>query len=303
MQKNVDLGDVKPNSVVVVAGPTASGKSALAIDLALKHNGIIINADASQLYKDIPIISAAPDNEDKARAEHLLYGILDAEEKNSVSDWIKLVVEAIKNVWKQGKLPIVTGGTGFYIETLIKGISPIPETSQKVKQKVAKVFDDFGSAGAYKYLQKTDPAASKMVNPNDTTRIRRALEIFEDTGVSIAEWFEKPMIKVLPEAEFTVVLSLKKLSELEENCSKRFDVMMKNGALAEIENLLKKNVSAYMPVMKAIGVPELVDYLQGKTSLEEAINLAKLHTRQYAKRQLTWFRNRFKKIDCKQIVF
>jgi tRNA dimethylallyltransferase len=263
MQKNVDLGVIKANSVVVVAGPTASGKSALAIELAEKYNGVIINADASQLYKDIPIISAAPGVEDKKKVEHLLYGILEADEKNSVTDWIKMAVNAIKEVWRQGKLPIVTGGTGFYIESLVKGTSPIPETKKEVKQKVARMFDDVGLDGVYEYLQKVDIKGAKMVNRNDTTRVRRALERFEDTGVSIDEWFKKPMIKPVPEANFTIVLRMKSLKELEDDCSKRFDEMIEQGALSEVENLMKKNIAATMPIMKAIGVPELVEYLHG----------------------------------------
>ncbi|MBR1948741.1 MAG: tRNA (adenosine(37)-N6)-dimethylallyltransferase MiaA [Alphaproteobacteria bacterium] len=303
MQKNVDIGAIKPNSVLVVAGPTASGKSALALELAMQYNGVIINADASQLYKDIPIISAAPDENDKAKVEHLLYGILEAGEKNSISDWIKLVVKAIKNVWQQGKLPIVTGGTGFYIESLINGVSPIPETKLEVKQRVAEMFKTHGGRAVFEYLQKIDEKGAKKVNPNDTTRVRRALEIFEDTGISIDEWFEKPMIKVLPEAEFTVVLLLKDLSELEDKCNRRFDIMMNDGALDEIKSLVGKGVAADMPVMKAIGVPELMSFLRDEISIDEAVKSAKLHTRQYAKRQLTWFRNRFKKLDCKQIIF
>lgn len=303
MQKNVDIGVIKPNSVLVVAGPTASGKSALALELAMQYNGVIINADASQLYKDIPIISAAPDENDKAKVEHLLYGILEAGEKNSISDWIKHVVKAIKNVWQQGKLPIVTGGTGFYIESLINGVSPIPETKLEVKQRVAEMFKTHGGRAVFEYLQKIDEKGAKKVNPNDTTRVRRALEIFEDTGISIDEWFEKPMIKVLPEAEFTVVLLLKDLSELEDKCNRRFDIMMNDGALDEIKSLVGKGVAADMPVMKAIGVPELMSFLRDEISIDEAVKSAKLHTRQYAKRQLTWFRNRFKKLDCKQIIF
>ena len=303
MQKDVDLGKIKPNTVLVVAGPTASGKSSLAIELALKYNGVVINADASQVYKDIPIISAAPSEADKAKVEHLLYGILDADERNTVSDWIRLVVDAIKKVWNDGKLPIVTGGTGFYIESLINGMSPIPETRQEIKTKVAKIFEDGGLEGAFAYLQSVDGEGAKKVNPNDTTRVRRALEIFEDTGKSIAEWFEQPMIKPLEEAEFKAILLLPKLSDLEEKCSKRFDIMIENGALAEIEKLLNKNIAEDMPVMKAIGVPELKKYIEGKVSEDEAVNEAKLRTRQYAKRQLTWFRNRFRKIDCEQIVF
>ncbi len=303
MQKNVELENIKSNSVVVVAGPTASGKSSLAIDLACKYNGVVINADASQVYKDIPIISAAPDENDKVKVEHLLYGVLDADEKNSVSDWSKLVVEAIKNVWKQGKLPIVTGGTGFYIENLVKGVSPIPETKAEIKQKVADIFDKRGVSGVYETLQNVDGNGAKLVNSNDTTRVRRALEIFYDTGISISEWFQKPLVKILPEADFKVIVLLPKLSDLEEKCSLRFDIMMQNGALDEVKSLMDKNIAPEMPIMKAIGVPELISFIKGEIDLEKAVELAKLHTRQYAKRQLTWFRNRLKNIECKQIVF
>ena len=303
MQKDVNIGEIKPNTVLVVVGPTASGKSALAIELALKYNGVIINADASQVYKDIPIVSAAPDEDDKVKVEHVLYGILEADEKKSVSDWVKLATDAIKKVWDQGKLPIVTGGTGFYIESLINGMSPIPETKHEAKTKVATIFDETGVEGAYKYLQQVDSEGAKKVNPNDTTRVRRALEIFIDTGISISEWFEKPMIKPLKEADFKAVLLLPKLSDIEEKCSKRFDMMIENGAIEEVEKLLSKNIADEMPVMKAIGVPELKRYLKGEISKSKAVSEAKLRTRQYAKRQLTWFRNRFRKIDCEQIVF
>lgn len=303
MQKNVDLGEIKSNSVVVVAGPTASGKSALAIELACKYNGVVINADASQVYEDIPIISAAPDEKDRAKAEHLLYGILKADAKNSVSDWSKVAVETIKKVWSRGKLPIVTGGTAFYIESLVNGISPIPETKSEIKQKVAEMFEKLGNSGVYEYLQSIDDKGAKLVNPNDTTRVRRALEVFLDTGISIDEWFQKPMINLLPEADFTVVLMLKNLADLEKNCAKRFDVMMQNGALDEVKALMNKNIDPQMPVMKAIGIPELIKAIKGEMTIDEAVSSAKIHTRQYAKRQLTWFRNRFKKIKCKQIVF
>ena len=292
----IDLNNLKSNSVVVIAGPTASGKSGLALDLALRYNGVVINADASQIYKGISIISAAPSEEEKNQVEHLLYEIFEPTKNGTVSEWLRLVVEVIRNVWKRGKLPIVVGGTGFYIESLIKGVSPIPETRPETKEKVAKMFAEGGVSKVYEMLKNIDEKGAKRVNENDTTRVRRALEIFWDTGVSIDEWFEKPMIKLLQEADFKVVALLPKLSDLEEKCSKRFDIMMENGALDEVKNLLDLKLDANLSAMKAIGVPELADYLRGKITLDEAVRLAKLHTRQYAKRQLTWFRNRLKNI-------
>lgn len=282
---------VTDKMVLVIGGPTASGKSGLALDAALKYNGVVINADAMQVYQGIPVITAAPTKEDRQKALHLLYEIYPPSERGNVADWLNQAVEAIKQTWKEKKLPIVVGGTGFYIESLIKGISPIPETKYEVKQQVAALMQQNDLPAVYEYLQQIDPVGAQKVKPNDTTRIRRALEIKIDTGKSISEWFDQPMVKVLPEAEFKMIKLLPDLSELENKCSKRFDIMMERGALSEVEKLLDLNLDDSMPAMKAIGVPELGDYLKEKITLDEAISLAKLHTRQYAKRQLTWFRN------------
>lgn len=290
----IEFDDLQKNSVVVVAGPTASGKSALALDIALKYNGVIINADAMQIYKGTPIIAATPTADDTKKVRHLLYEIFEPNQRGSVSEWLNLAVAAIKQVWREQQLPIVVGGTGFYIESLINGVSPIPETSDKVKAEVADIFDRGGVEALFAKLQKIDKKGAALVNPNDTTRVRRALEIFLDTKKSIDEWFKMPMIKKLPEADFRVVALLPELAQLEDKCAKRFDIMMENGALAEVQELLKMNLDDNLPAMKAIGVPELKLYLDGNISLNEAVSLAKLHTRQYAKRQLTWFRNRIK---------
>ena len=292
----IDLNNIKPNTVIVIAGPTASGKSALALDLAGSYNGVVINADASQIYKTIPIISAAPSKEDKQQVEHLLYEIFEPEKNGSVSEWLNLAVKAIKDSWKKGKLPIVVGGTGFYIESLIKGVSPIPETKVSVKEKVRIMLEKGGVSEIYEALKKCDEGGASRVNPNDVTRVRRALEIFLDTGKSINEWFDEPLINYLPEADFNTIVLLPQLSKLEDKCSLRFDWMIQNGALLEVEALKERGLDKNLPVMKAIGVPELIAYLNGEYSLEEAIKQAKLHTRQYAKRQLTWFRNRLKNI-------
>lgn len=293
-----ELENLKSNTVVVVAGPTASGKSGLALDLAKRYNGVVINADSMQIYKGTPIISAAPTVEDKAQAEHLLYEIFEPSEKGSVAEWLVLAVAAIKDCWQKKKLPIVVGGTGFYIESLVKGSSPIPETSEQVKKTVGDLLDKGGAAEIYRCLAAEDPKGALMVKPADTTRVRRALEIFRDTGKSIAEWFEKPLVRPLPEADFRIVALLPDLKSLEEKCSLRFDLMMVNGAEAEVRRLLDLGLDNRLPAMKAIGVPELKDYIDGKISKEEAVAAAKLHTRQYAKRQLTWFRNRLKQLPA-----
>ena len=290
--EEIGIQPPKRGQVLVVQGPTASGKSGLALDLALKYNGVVINADAMQVYQEIPIITAAPSKEDKQKVEHRLYEIFPPEKNGSVTEWLDLAVGAVKDVLKHEMIPIVTGGTGFYIESLTKGISPIPETSDEIKKQVAQIIKDKGVSGAWKYLQDIDEKAANMVKSNDSTRVRRALEIKLDTGVSIAEWFRQPLVQKLPQVEFVKVTLLPQLDELEKKCAKRFDLMIKNGAIDEVKSLLARNIPDNMPAMKAIGVPELRDYLQGKVSLEDAIKLAVLHSRQYAKRQLTWFRNR-----------
>ncbi len=290
----LELKNIKSNSVIVVAGPTASGKSALAIDLALRYNGEIVNADSMQVYAGTPIISASPTDEEKKLVPHHLYEIYPPSKKGAVTEWLNLAVAKIKDIWLREKLPILVGGTGFYIESLINGTSPIPETSSDIKNKVAKIMEQGGVDALYKALLEADPLGAEMVKPKDTSRVRRALEIFWDTGVSISEWFKLDFVKLLPDAEFEVIVLLPKLTVLEEKCSKRFDSMMQQGALEEAKQIYDLNLASSLPAMKAIGIPELINYLQGNISLEDAVKLAKLHTRQYAKRQLTWFRNRLK---------
>ena len=294
----IELTGLTKKTVLVIAGPTGSGKSGLALELAKQYNGVVINADSMQIYQETPILSAAPTDADKQQVPHLLYEIFPASKRGAVSEWVQLAVEAVRNTWKEGKLPILVGGTGFYLESLIAGVSPIPETPPKVKKQVAELFEKGGVAFCYSTLQKEDPRGAARVWPTDTTRVRRALEIFRATGKSIADWFELPMVKPLAEADFRIIALLPALSELEDKCNKRFDEMMDKGALKEVERLMSVGLEESLPAMKAIGVPELSKYLQGHCSLEEAVSLAKLHTRQYAKRQLTWFRNRLKKLPA-----
>lgn len=294
MSETVGLIDnlvINDKTVLVIGGPTASGKSDLALAAALQYNGVVINADAMQVYQNIPIITAAPSEEDKQKAPHFLYEIYPPSEKGNVADWLIRAISCIQDAWKRGKLPVVVGGTGFYIESLIKGCSPIPDTKEEIKLQVAEIMKK-GLPAAYSYLSEIDSIGAARVKSNDTTRIRRALEIKLDTGKSISEWFSKPLVKLLPEADFQMIKLLPELSSLEEKCSQRFDIMMEHGALQEVENLLKLKLDENLPAMKAIGVPELKSYLEGNISLDEATALAKLHTRQYAKRQLTWFKNR-----------
>ena len=278
----------KKNPVVIVAGPTASGKSDLAIELALRYEGEIVNADSMQIYAGTPIISAAPSEQEKNLIPHHLYEIYPPQKNGTVVDWLNLAVEAIRGIWQRGKLPIVVGGTGMYIDNLINGTTPIPEPTSEVRKQALEMKD------VYAWLLENDKNAAAMLNANDTTRVRRAAEIFLQTGRSIAQWYEEPMVKRIPEADFYVIKILPSVQELDERCYLRFDKMMKAGALEEVKKLDNLQLPANLPVMKMLGVPELLAHLHGEVSLEKAVDLAKLHTRQYAKRQRTWFKNKLK---------
>ena len=282
----IELGDISTNTVVVIAGPTASGKSGLALDLALRYNGEIVNADSMQVYAGTPIISAAPSEAEKKLVPHHLYEIYPPQKNGTVVDWLKLAVECIREIWQRGNLPIVVGGTGMYIDNLINGTTPIPEPTPEVRKQVSEMKN------VYAWLLENDKEAAAMLNANDTTRVKRAAEIFLQTGQSIADWYQKPMVKHLSEVNFRVIKIIPPTKELDERCYLRFDKMMDTGALDEVIKLDALHLPANLPAMKMLGVPELLAYLHEEISLQQAVALAKLHTRQYAKRQRTWFRNK-----------
>jgi len=280
--------------VIIIGGPTASGKSKLAIDLALKLNGEIINADSMQVYKDTPILSAVPSKKEKALIPHHLFEIYESSVHGNVVDWLECCVKKIKEIWQQGKMPIVVGGTGLYLNNLINGTTPIPFTPQNIREKIYAEMQANSLEYMYEKLQTLDEETANKLSKNDTTRILRALEVFEATGIKLSDWYKKPMLKKLPEASFFTIVLLPGIAELEAKCAIRFEQMVKEGALQEVETLACKNLKDNLPAMKALGVPELLKYIKGEIPLDEAIFQAKLHTRQYAKRQLTWFHRQIK---------
>lgn len=210
------------------------------------------------------------------------------------SEWLVLAAGEIRRIWSEGKLPVVCGGTGLYIDNLINGTTPIPEAEPEVRHKVAEAAAAEGIPALHARLSTVDAVTADRLNPNDSTRVKRALEVFYQTGVPLSVWHRRPMVQKLPEAEFVTLKILPPMAELDERCVRRFDKMMAAGALDEVRRLKDMKLPASLPAMKALGVPELLDFLKGNRSLEEAVGLAKLHTRQYAKRQRTWFRNKLK---------
>lgn len=283
-----------PKNVIVIGGPTASGKSGLAVGLAQALNGVVVNADASQVYKGIPVISAAPSADDYAKAEHRLYEYLDAGVNGNVCLWLDEAVRTIRGIWAEGRMPIVVGGGGLYLDNLINGTTPIPPVVPEIRAETAAFVEQNGVKALYERLQKEDAAAAAMLNPADTTRVRRAYEIWQSSGRSIADWYKEPMVQKLPEADFLTVVLLPEKKTLDVRCDFRFDQMLVNGAVDEVKYLIGRNLPPELPVMRAKGVPELTAAVKGIISFDEAAELAKIHTRQYAKRQLTWFRNKLK---------
>ena len=209
--------------LVVVLGPTASGKSSLAIDAAKIFNGVVVNCDALQVYKDIPVIAATPTADDKRQVEHRLYEIYDCSKRGNVVDWLDLCVKEIREIWKTNRLPIVVGGTGMYIDALLHGVTPIPEIATDCRTKVEEKLAKYGLAELYDYLQQIDPLTAQRLHPNDKTRIVRAVEIFLATGQKLSEWFQKPLVQKLPEAKFTVAKIMPSQAELEARCRERLD--------------------------------------------------------------------------------
>ena len=279
------------NVIVVIAGPTASGKSGLALDVAEAFGGAVVNADSMQVYDDTPLLSACPSDDDKKRVPHYLYQMWPAAKNGSVVDWLNEAEKVIRLLWFQEKIPVVVGGTGLYLDNLINGTTPIPETSSEVRLKVAQILNEKGVNGLHQMLAVYDEETAQRLSPNDTTRVRRAMEVFYDTGKPLSYWHSLPKIKRLPEACFFSVKLVPSIRELEENCSVRFDKMIEQGALDEVKKLSALQLNEKLPAMHALGVPELLRFVRQEISLQEAVALAKLHTRQYAKRQRTWFNN------------
>lgn len=278
--------------VVILTGPTASGKSRLALETARRFNGAIINADSMQVYDGLSLLTARPDRQALALAPHHLYGVLSPAESCSAGRWRTLAIAAVNEVWEAGQLPIVTGGTGLYLQTLVNGISPIPDIPDEVRSRSRLLFEQSGNERFHALLAERDPVSAARLHPANSQRLVRAWEVIEATGRSLAEWQAVPLEGGL-EADFFKYALLPPRAELFASCDRRFLEMMEEGALEEVRSLLSLGLDPALPVMKALGVEPLRDFLQGMISESAAIEAAQTSTRQYAKRQITWIKGKF----------
>lgn len=279
----------------IVAGPTASGKSAKALELAQSQNGVVINCDSLQIYDALPILSAQPTPEDRAAAPHRLYGALHPNEVCSAGNWRQMVFPVIESTLKEGKAPVICGGTGLYIKALTEGLSPIPDIPEEVRARAVALQKELGNPAFYEALRERDPAMAERFHPFHTARLIRAYEVIESTGRSLAEWQE--MEREAPPAHwrFEIHKIMPERDELRMRCDARFDWMMENGVLEEVAafdaRLETGEVTEGVPITKALGFKPLRAYLRGEISRDEAVERAKAETRRYAKRQVTWFRH------------
>jgi len=282
---------------VLIAGPTASGKSALALELALSAGGAIINADSMQVYRDLRIITARPTPADEALVPHHLYGHVDAAVNFSAGAWVSDAAKALEAAQAEGRLPIFIGGTGLYFKALTAGLSVVPPIPAEVREDVRARLERNGVEALHAELAVRDPRAAERLNLRDRTRIARALEVIEATGRSLLDWHQEGQPPLLPKDSFRAVFLAPERDELYARIDARFDAMLGAGALNEVARLAARHLDPLLPAMKAHGVPALIRHLRGELSLEDAAAIGRADTRHYSKRQFTWFRHQLPEFE------
>jgi len=283
----------KKSKIILIAGPTASGKSKFALIIAKKNNGEIINADSMQVYKQFKILTARPSKADQKKIKHHLYGFADVRKTFSAGQWLKLVTKKIKEIQKRGKVPIVVGGTGLYFQSLLQGLVKIPKIPLKIRNYSRKLQIKLGQEKFYKRLLKLDKKVKNKFDPNDTQRTIRAYEIKKYTKKSMYDWFKETKPIFLNNSYQKFYINLDK-GLLLNKIEKRINKMIKNGAVSEVKKILKLKIPIKNSSYKVIGFLELKDYLKKEISLNKAKELMAIKTRQYAKRQITWSNSRMK---------
>ncbi len=280
----------RPPLIELIAGPTASGKSALAMSRARETGAVILNADSQQLYADLRILTARPSVEDEAQVEHRLYGVADAAEAWSVGRWSRAVMPILAELAEAGRPALLVGGTGLYFTSLTKGLADIPDVPVEVRDTVEKAFDAEGEAAFRSRLSTLDPQAAQRIEAGDRQRLIRAMSVADHTGRALSDW-SAHTTPLLPPGSWTGCVVEPDRAALYARCDRRVECMIEHGALDEVQALIRRKLDPALPAMKAVGVRELSAHLSGSISLDDAIAATRQATRNYAKRQLTWFRN------------
>lgn len=286
------------NKSILIAGPTASGKSSLALAIAREFSGVVINADSMQVYDVLRVVTARPPLADEALAPHRLYGVLSPAQACSAALWRDMAAAEMAKAWAANTVPIVVGGTGLYLQTLQKGISPIPEIPDGIRADARAMLESLGNEAFHAELAKRDPVMAARLDIGNSQRLVRAWEVLDATGRSLAEWQAEPRTGMV-EAEWLTLSLAPPREALYANCRVRFQAMVEGGALDEVRALMDMGLDPALPAMKALGVPELASFLRGNTTLDIACAAATQATRNYAKRQLTWFRHQ---LDHPEVV-
>lgn len=282
---------------MLIAGPTASGKSALALELAQKAGGAVINTDSMQVYRDLRVLTARPSLAEEAAVPHRLYGCVDAAVNYSAGHYVRDAKEVLDEVRRGGGLPIFIGGTGLYFKALTRGLSAVPPVPDEVREAVRLRLDRDGVEALHAELARRDAAAAARLNVRDRTRIARALEVIEATGRPLAEWHADTTPPLLPEGSYRALFIAPEREALYARIDARFDAMLADGALEEVARLAARGLDPLLPAMKAHGVPALIRHLRGEITREEAAMIGKADTRHYAKRQFTWFRHQLPEFE------
>lgn len=289
---------MRPDRILIISGPTASGKSGLALALAQRYDGIVINADALQVYRELRILTARPAAADEQKAPHALYGHRSITETYSVADWLDDLRPVLETAWANGQLPIVTGGTGFYLQALLHGISPVPDVPDTVRQDVTARYDALGHDAYRAALRAVDPLSAERIKPFDRQRLIRATEVFAATGRPLSAWQSLPRVALFPALRSHSVLLEPPRDALYARIDARFVQMVETGALDEARLIESMRLPAHLPGLKALGLSGLRAHLRGETNLPEAIIAGQTASRQYAKRQMTWLRTQWRETDA-----
>ena len=282
---------------MLIAGPTASGKSALALALAQKTGGVVINADSMQVYRDLRVITARPTPAEEWRVPHSLYGHVDAAVNFSAGAWVSDAAAKLAEVRAQKRLPIFVGGSGLYFKVLTRGLSAVPPIPPEVRDGVRARLERDGVEALHAELAKCDPASAERLKPRDRARIARALEVVEATGRALTDWHREGLPPLLAPGEFSALFLAPEREALYARIDARFDTMLVAGAMDEVSALASRKLDPLLPAMKAHGVPALVRHLRGEISRDEAAEIGRVDTRHYAKRQFTWFRHQLPEFE------